>query len=281
LESMTDTSAAAAQAARFAAVLMASYPELWPETIRGLVVHSADWTDRMRQEFPGTDKTTMVNRLRCYGYGVPDLDKALWTLSNKVSLVYQGQLQPFELRGSEDRTRDFHLHALPWPKVVLESLGEELATVKITLSYFIEPSPGRRGWERKFRYASHGLRFAMRGAEESDPEFRQRVTKDDWDEHRGRPSTAEPQRDWMFGWRRRTCGCLHSDSWTSTAAELASCGQVAVYPVTGWWRERKHLGRIEHAARYALIVTISTPDTDVDLYTPVTQQIGIATEIDT
>jgi hypothetical protein len=41
---MGDTSAATAQAARMAAVLLARYPDYWPETIRGLLVHSAEWT---------------------------------------------------------------------------------------------------------------------------------------------------------------------------------------------------------------------------------------------
>ena len=42
------TSAAGAQVARIAAIVSADYPSLWPETIRGLVVHSAEWTPAMR-----------------------------------------------------------------------------------------------------------------------------------------------------------------------------------------------------------------------------------------
>jgi hypothetical protein len=38
------TSAAAAQAARLAARIAADHPEFWPETIRALMVHSAEWT---------------------------------------------------------------------------------------------------------------------------------------------------------------------------------------------------------------------------------------------
>src|SRR5665213_3215544 len=39
-----DTSAAAALAANLSAGIMAARPELWPETVRGLLVHSAEWT---------------------------------------------------------------------------------------------------------------------------------------------------------------------------------------------------------------------------------------------
>jgi hypothetical protein len=47
------TSAATAQVARIAAAISADYPELWPETVRALVVHSAEWTAVMRKWIEG------------------------------------------------------------------------------------------------------------------------------------------------------------------------------------------------------------------------------------
>ncbi|MDH8131801.1 S8 family serine peptidase, partial [Klebsiella pneumoniae] len=47
----SDTSAACALVSRQAALLMAQYPEYWPETIRGLLVHTAKWTNRMRERY--------------------------------------------------------------------------------------------------------------------------------------------------------------------------------------------------------------------------------------
>ena len=38
------TSAATAQAAHLATSILADYPNLWPETVRALIVHSAEWT---------------------------------------------------------------------------------------------------------------------------------------------------------------------------------------------------------------------------------------------
>ena len=38
-----DTSAATAQASRYAALVATEYPEFWQETIRGILVHSADY----------------------------------------------------------------------------------------------------------------------------------------------------------------------------------------------------------------------------------------------
>lgn len=276
----SDTSAATAQAARLSAMLMADYPNLWPETIRGLLVHSAEWTDEMRRQIPGERETDKHKRLRCFGYGVPDIDKARYTVENCVSLVHQGVIQPYKLDGSEDKTNHFVLHSLPWPTVALRQLHDQDVTVKITLSYFIEPSPAGRGWGKKFRYASHGLRFALKGPTETENQFRQRISSQEWEEEEdGRPSTSDPI-NWEIG-RLRTRGSIHCDWWTASAAQVADCGQVAVFPVTGWWRERKHLGCVEKQTRYSLIITISTPATDVDLYTPIAQQIGLVTEIPT
>ena len=47
--------------------------------------------------------------------------------------------------------------------------------MRVTLSYFIEPSPTRRGWRRRYRYASHQLRFELQGATETNEEFRKRL----------------------------------------------------------------------------------------------------------
>ncbi len=274
----SDTSAATAQAARLGAILMADYPELWPETIRGLLVHSAAWTDEMLRQVPGTLEADRHRRLRCFGYGVPDLELARHTVENNVSLVHQGSIQPFRLDGTDTKTNHFMLHSLPWPKAVLRQLHDQLATVRITLSYFIEPSPAGRGWGKKFRYASHGLRFALRGPTENEVTFRRRVSSQEWEEEEERPPTGDPI-GWVIGSRLRTRGSIHSDWWIAPAAEVAECGQVAVFPVTGWWRERKHLGFVEKRTRYALLITISTPATNVDLYTPIAQQVGLVTQI--
>jgi hypothetical protein len=81
---MSDTSAAAALAARAAVTLMADYPDLWPETIRGLLVHSAEWTPEMQRQVPGEGQDDRHRRMRCFGYGVPDLDRARYTIENCV-----------------------------------------------------------------------------------------------------------------------------------------------------------------------------------------------------
>jgi hypothetical protein len=142
LTTTADTSAAAALAARYAAIILSHYPNLWPESIRALLIHSARWTDAMRREFPDNQRQ---NRLRCYGFGVPDLSRALWSMANSATLIVEDELQPFDKVDGEPKTKDMHLHRLPWPTSLLQDLGETEIRMRVTLSYFIEPSPGRRG----------------------------------------------------------------------------------------------------------------------------------------
>lgn len=275
LTTTADTSAAAALAARYAAIVWAHYPELWPESVRGLLVHSARWTEGMLEEFPYAERH---NRLRCYGFGIPDLQRALWSASNAATLIVQGSLQPFDKEDGEDvKTKDMHLHQLPWPTTVLQDLGELEVRMRVTLSYFIEPSPGRRGWTRRHRYQSHGLRFDVKRPLETNEAFHKRLSKAAWDEDEDvEPGTDD--RIWELGdWLRRK-GSLHSDTWSGTGAKLASCGAIAVFPVTGWWKERPHLNRWDRQARYSLIVSIETDSTEVDLYTPIATQIGVPVE---
>jgi hypothetical protein len=276
-----DTSPATADAARLAAILWSYYPQLWPETVRALVVHSARWTDAMIARFPGDTKTIAHDRLRCYGYGVPNLRRAQYSAENHVTMILEGEIQPFRLEGTEAKTNEMHLHRLPWPKSVLEDLGETEVTMRITLSYFVEPSPGRRGWATSVshRYQSHGLRFEVIRPLENESEFRRRLTKNEWDDPKKRPQNAEETRNWVVGPEGRTNGSLHCDWWKGMATELALCSHIAVYPVTGWWKERPQKGRVQSVARYSLLVTIETESANVDLYAAIANQVQVETAL--
>lgn len=279
LETTRDTSPATAAAARVAAMIWSQYPRLWPETIRGLMVHSARWTPAMLRRFPGNTRSDVQRRLRCYGYGVPDLRRALYSAENNATLLYEGELQPY-CRGDHGiETCEMHLHELPWPRQVLEELGHVDVTMRVTLSYFVEPSPGRVGWRKNHRYQSHGLRFDVIRPLEGLEEFKRRLSRTEWDDPNVRPESVGETRQWVVGDRGRTRGSLHSDWWEGTAAELAQCNRIAVYPVTGWWRERPHLGRVERNARYSLLITIETPRQDVNLYAAIAAAAEVRTEL--
>ncbi|MCA9119263.1 MAG: S8 family peptidase [Planctomycetaceae bacterium] len=272
-----DTSAATALASRYAALIWSQYPALWPETVRALLIHSARWTDKMMEEYPDRK----VARLRTYGYGVPDLGKALSSVGNAATMVVEEALRPFHKVGTEIKTKHMHLHELPWPNSVLAQLFDADVSMRVTLSYFIEPNPGERGWTRKHRYRSHGLRFDVKRPGESMTEFQARISADAQDDDDDDTSHADEQ-EWELGSWYRNKGSIHSDTWTGTAADLASSGVLAVYPVSGWWKERKHLNGWEKDARYSLIISLETASEEADFYTEIEQKIKpvIETEIE-
>jgi hypothetical protein len=277
------TSAASALASRMSAQLMSEYPQLWPESIRALIVHSATWTEEMRRAFLPQDhlpnKGDFVRLIRHCGFGVPNLTRARRSASNSLSMIIQEQLQPFSRQGTgAPKTRDMHLHRLPWPLDELEGLGEVMVEMRVTLSYFIEPNPSERGAKSRYRYESHGLRFDVKRAVESENDFRARVNAAARDEEEGtRNRTEDP--NWIVGTQNRHKGSIHSDIWRGRAADLASRGVLGVYPALGWWKTRTALARYEKRARYCLIVSIDAPEVEVDLYTPISNQIAAMIEV--
>ncbi|WP_286978955.1 S8 family peptidase [Aminobacterium sp. UBA5514] len=273
------TSAATAKAAWVASQIQVKYPNYWPETIRALMIHSAEWTDAMKRQFeigPNSGKKNIENLIRCCGYGVPDLHRALYCASNSLTLVIQKGIQPFEKTKKGIKTKEMHLYELPWPKEILQGLHETEVEMRVTLSYFIEPGPGEIGWQDRYRYPSHLLRFDLTSPGESEDEFIRRINAAARNEENGKPDSSSAAKHWTIGARARNKGSIHSDIWRGSAADLADSNLVAVYPANGWWKERKHLECGNNTTRYSLIVSIKVPDVNVDIYTPVATQISVS-----
>src|ERR1700733_1287184 len=254
------TSAATAQVAHLAAHIAGQYPGLWPEALRALIVHSARWTDQMRTEFyDGPNETARrTNLLRHCGFGIPNLERALWSAADSLTLIVQDELQPFVKTDKGVKSRDMRSHSLPWPREALLQLGALPVQLRVTLSYFIEPNPGERGEADQYAYHSHALRFEVRRAGETEQAFLWRINRLARDEEHG-TQTASSDGNWALGDQLRRRGSLHADVWAGTAADLADRGLLGIYPAIGWWRRRTRLERYNRATRYALIVSIEGP----------------------
>ena len=192
-------------------------------------------------------------------------------------MVVEERLHPFRRTGNNPPTlRDMHLHDLPWPRDVLEGLGATPVEMRVTLSYFIEPNPSRRGHRSRYRYESHGLRFEVKRPLESILEFRRRINLAARDEDQGTRRRTDSDPAWLIGTRgpspRARCTVTSGEALQRTSQAAASSRSI---PTTGWWKTRPALERYDKAARYTLVVSIRAPEVDVDLYTEVENLVAV------
>lgn len=273
-----DTSAASALVSRKAALILQKYPHFWPETVRGLIAHSAEWTPKMYERYnellsSHSPKIAKETALRTVGYGVVNLEKALYSANHSLTMIAQDTIQPFvkapnAATSSDPKLNEMQLYQLPWPIETLQLLPHDLEIkLRVSLSYFIEPNPGRKGYKTRYSYQSHGLRFEVIRPGQSLSNFRSYINgsanNDDYIGPEGETN------GWFFGSQLRKRGSLHSDIWTGTAAELADMHTIAVYPVGGWWKYRAAENRWMNNVRYSLIVSIEVPDEEIDIYSTI------------
>ncbi|RZJ89151.1 MAG: S8 family peptidase [Chryseobacterium sp.] len=286
------TSAATAFAANFLAKLRSAYPGAWPETYRALMIHSARWTRAMYEQFgweTNKKSSEALKLLRIFGYGVPNLERASASQSNYLTFISEQQIQPYEKDGGEIKTKDIHYYEFPWPKEILENLGDAETTLRITLSYFIEPNPGDRGYSNKYSYQSTALRFVLINPGEDFDNFKLRTNKINQDalkvamgiDKNEKLDEASVEKEkgsdrWALGAENTFKGSVHSNHWIGTAAEIASCNKLAIYPqASGWWKQLKKQGRHDQKLRYSLIVSIETPENSQDIYTPIATKVAV------
>ncbi|MFK4810958.1 S8 family peptidase [Devosia sp. ZW T5_3] len=259
-----ETSAATAAASGLLARLMSYYPRLTPQSYRGLLVHSAEWTEAMNRQYQAlaaktkkaTAKAIFMGR---YGWGVPNQPRLYASADNEMTLVIEDELQPFQNDGSL-KLKEMKYFTLPWPIGVLRALGQTQVELKVTLSYFIEPEPHAFARDRYDRYASHRLRFDVRRFNEDHSSAQSRFNAaEDSD-----PGASDD--GWDMGAGQRGRGSLHQDIWRGPAYQLAERDGIAVGPVKGWWAEIGAAKRYDRKVPFSLIVSLKAP-AGTDLFT--------------
>jgi len=273
------TSAAAGMAGNFIGALQAALPDLWPETHRALTVDSAQWPEPIRERLVGRGVSWVTGKkkgtkskkqevLREVGYGVPDLDRAVHSARNDVTLIAQAAIQPFveNVKGSPPVFNEMHFYDLPWPKAALEKIENEIVTMKVTLSYFVEPNLSGRAATRPETYRSFGLRFAMKKRSEGKDKFMRRISGQ---QVKGTEPPAKERDHWLLGPNAMQAGSLHCDLWRGRAIDLSLHDAIGIYPVTGWWKTHAGQKRFNDKGRYALVISISAPGHSVDLYSEI------------
>jgi hypothetical protein len=269
------TSAAAGMAGNFVGQLQSALPDLWPETHRALTVDSARWPEPIAKNFIGAgahwktgSKAKKQELLREFGYGVPNIQRAIKSARNDATMIAEAVIQPYAV-GADRHSgvfNEMHFYDLPWPKAALEMLENEIVTMKVTLSYFIEPNLTGKAATRPDTYRSYGLRFDMKKRGETDPRFRSRISANQ--EKDGTTPESETSY-WLMGPKAVQAGSLHCDLWRGYAADLALHDAIAVYPVGGWWKSHSGQNRVAEKARYALMISINAGGQNVNLHSEV------------
>lgn len=275
---MRDTSAAAAEASRFSAQIWNRYPDYWPETIRGILIHSASWTPQMLKSLGISSKvknSQMSNKRKLldrYGYGVPDLNKALNCGNDRATIVIQDVLKPFKKEDKKPVATDqMNLHELPWPKALREQIDCKVS-LRITLSYFIEPNPTKINTSSNYGYASLGLRFDLNKPNETKESLIKRISNGLTEEEGGDEileGGGGSLQTWHLKPINRNKGSIHSDIWEGSLTELINMNSIIVYPITGWWKTREKLERYNNSVRYSLIISLEVDNPELDIYTPI------------
>ena len=254
------TSAACASLSGFVAEIWHANPNLRPATIRALAVHSARWTDGLRNQF--SDRRDLV---RAAGYGVPNVSKASYSLRARPTLIVEDELRPSVVDERNRRRREHHLVRLPLPSEALLELGEHEVELSATLSYFVEPNEANRA-----NYAGTTLRWDLQRPGEDEVSFGQRINRlergDDYQER----GVAYP---WEIGPDSRGRGSVQSDRCRVTAASLAGDKLIAVFPVLGWWEGKRQ--RLDATAPYSLVITIDAGDAPIDLYAMIEAEVSV------
>lgn len=153
-------------------------------------------------------------------------------------------------------------------------MGNDIVTMKVTLSYFVEPNLTGRAATRPDTYRSFGLRFELKKRTETANQFRARLSKpeDELATEEDEAAVKEASH-WLLGPKSFEAGSLHCDLWRGHGVDLASHDQIAIYPVGGWWKS--HLGqqRYNDRGRYSLAVSIAAESGEVDLYSEITAEV--------
>lgn len=284
------TSASAALAANFASKILNRYPAIWAETLRALMVHSAEWNSYLFRQF-GQDailangeysaslskRRLAAKRLReRVGFGKPNLQKALDSFNNSAVMIIEEEFQPYYEKNSKEIGANMLLVDLPWPKDSLEKIADLGVRLTVTLSYFIEPNPSGQAFG-KYTYPSHQLRFDINRPLEGRDNFLRRI-----DNELRKEAISEglklqtPEEDkWLFGIEHRSRGSIHKDIWEGNAIDLSQRECLVIYPTQGWWKTRRALNKYNSKTKVSLVLTLEVidPDIEVDLYSMLKNKI--------
>jgi hypothetical protein len=261
------TSFAAPKVAHIAACLAAELPNESCLLYRALIVQSArlpSWVE--------TENFDLYNAVRLLGYGIPNLDRALFSSSHRITLFTEGGDKQIAARQAQ-------IYEVILPDG-LRSQGDELdIRIEVTLSYKAQPRRTRR---TRRKYLSTWLDWECSKKGEVPERFLERVLK----EYEAPPELEEKGRGfkWVLGKQKkprqahsfsRQGGTLQKDWAIVKSYDLRESFCIAVVGHEGWNNDPSA------TVPYALVVSFEAVDTNISIYTPIAIVQKVSTQVET
>lgn len=258
------TSFAAPKVTNLVARIQNEFPTQSTLLYRGLIAQSAKWPDW----FPNLDGVGDLEKLKHFGYGVPDADLALRNNKNRITFFTEGR--------TSISAKEIHYYEIPIPDQI-RSVGSEFdILIEITLSYTAKP---RRTRKNLRKYLSTWLDWVTSNRGESRESFYNRTEllgdKDLTTNSEPIPWTLQHKtKDGQIKSVSRSSGTLQKDWATVKPYQLEDSFSVAVRGHEGW----DSLGN--HPAQYVLIISFEIIGAELELYNLVTSEIESRTSIE-
>lgn len=250
------TSWAAPRVAHLAARIQDSIPTRNGDLIRAVIINSARWL---------TEFGTTEQRLRVFGYGVPDRERALNIGGSRCVILIEDII----------RIGNVHFYRTPWPSDLFEQSPDLEIRVSITLAY---RAPVRKS-NRKYRGTVLEWKLSKRG--ESFEDFRRRSVyqgiaapsneEDDIDEEEEPSAIADWP--WVVKTNLRKRGTVQKDWFEAPASYFGEELYLSVIGKRGWLsKEQQKEGWNQ---RYAVAVTIEVLGQNIPIHERIAQLIQI------
>lgn len=227
LTTLNMTSEATARAARTLASIWAAEPDLRPETVRALLVHSSSWTRTLAKQFEVT-----ADRVIASGYGLPNENLATACAQGVATIVLEDSVangvmeeEPKKVAPKRPETkatesklrRKVKFYRVPIPNTLMTDDDPDVE-LRVTISYFAEPNKFGRSVSRGL-----DLKWDMQGPQESEDEFLERINKlrrPVSDSGKRVKSSKSKSFEWDFGIQLRSRGTVQSDRWSGKMSSL-------------------------------------------------------------
>ncbi|VEP12428.1 conserved hypothetical protein [Hyella patelloides LEGE 07179] len=250
------TSFATPKVTHIAACLAAEFPYESCLLYRALIVQSArlpEWTKQ--------SDVNLFHAIRTIGYGIPDLERAIRNIDNRITLITRGE--------RKIKARQAHIYQVPLPRELI-SQGEDIdILLEITLSYKAQPRRTRRN---RRRYLSTWLDWDCSKKGEDPDYFLNRILKE-YDA----PENAE-KGEGIFTWNlgkqknhktikeiSRSAGTLQKDWTVVKSYELKEAFCIAVVGHEGWNNNP------DTSVPYSLVVSFEAINAEIPVYSPMVQ----------